>query len=71
MARLPVGKNQHTRTKLANDARDLQPIFVGVLDAAVGDVEGLAPSDFEDARGFVGFAGAIFDRAARAHLALR
>ena len=71
MARLPIGQDQYARTKLANHARDLQLVLVGVLDASVGNVEGLPPSGFEDAGCIIGFACAIVDGAARAHLALR
>src|SRR5271157_1390202 len=71
MARLPVRKNQHARAHFANDARDLGAILEGVLDAPVRNVERAPPTDFEDARRLVRFARAIFDRAARAHLALR
>ena len=56
---------------MANDTRDFQPVVVGVLDPAVGNIERLPPAGFENARRFVGFARAIFDGAARAHLALR
>src|SRR5208337_3959542 len=71
MSRLPIGKNQHARAQFANDARDLDAIFEGVLDAAVGNVERVPPTDFEDARRLLGLAGALLDGAARAHLALR
>src|ERR1039458_3126401 len=71
MPRLPIGKNQHARAQLTNDACDLNPIAKDVLDAAVGNVERSPPTDFQDARSLVGLARPVFNAAARAHLALR
>ena len=70
MAGLPVRQNQDSRPQLANDARDFQPVVVGVLDPAVRNIQRLPPAGFEDASRLVRFARAIFDRTARAHLAL-
>ena len=39
MPALPVGKNQHARTQFAEHTRNLESIFPGVLDAAIGNVE--------------------------------
>src|SRR5271165_3886948 len=71
MPRLPVRQNQHAWAKLADDARNLEAVVVGVLDAAVRNVEGRTPTDLEDARGFGGLARPVFDCASGAHLALR
>src|SRR5579864_8932323 len=71
VTRLPIRKDQHARTQFTDDTRDLDPIAEGVLDAAIGDVERLAPTDFQDARRLAGLARAVFNGAARAHFALR
>jgi hypothetical protein len=71
MAALPVGKNQHSRTLLAEHADDLQAILPGIFDAAVGKIEGVAPGNFQDARRLRRFKGAVFGAAARAHFTLR
>jgi hypothetical protein len=71
MAAFPVGKNQHARTLLAEDADDLQPVLPGVFDAAVRYVECLPPCDFQNSRRLGRLARAIFGRAAGAHFALR
>jgi hypothetical protein len=71
MATLPVGKNQHPRTLLAKHADDLQTILPGIFDAAVGNIERVTPGNFQDARRFRRFAGAVFGGAARPHFTLR
>src|SRR5664279_135690 len=71
MTRLPVGKNQHARAQLTNDARDLDPIAKGVLDPAVGNIERSPPTDFQDARCLIGLTRPVVNAAAGAHLALR
>src|SRR5450631_834789 len=71
MAPLPVGKNQDPRTLLAEYAGDLQAILPGIFDAAVGEIERMAPGNFQDARRVRRFAGTVFGGAARPHLALR
>ena len=71
MACLPVRKYEHARAQLADDARDLEPVGEGVFDTAIGNVERLPPTNFQDARSLVGLARAVFNGAARAHLALR
>src|ERR1035441_5592045 len=70
MARLPIRKNQHAWAELTNDARDLDPIAKGVLDAAIRDVESPPPTDFQDARCLVGLTRPVVNAAARAHFAL-
>src|SRR5208337_4427090 len=71
MAALPVGKNDYARALLANDAGDLDAVGVGVLDAAIGNVEGFAPCDLQNTRCFGGFGGAALGGAARSQFALR
>src|ERR1017187_3145739 len=71
MARLPIRKNQHARAQLTNDARDLDPVAKGVLDATIRDVESPPPTDFQDARCLVGLTRPVVNAAARAHFALR
>src|SRR5215469_8182441 len=64
MAALPVGKNHHPRLLLANDARDLNSVGVGIFHSTVGNIERLPPCDLENACGVGGFASATFRRAA-------
>src|SRR5208337_5596797 len=71
MAPLPERKNQHPRTLLAEYADDLQAILPGIFDAAVRNIESVAPGNFQNARCFGRFAGAVFSGAARPHFALR
>src|ERR1039458_8813789 len=71
MASLPVGKNQHPRPLLAKYTDDLQTILPGIFDAAVGNIERVAPGNFQDARCLCRFARAIFNVATRPHLTLR
>ena len=71
MAALPVGQNHHARALLANDARNLDAVGVGVFDPAIGDVERFAPRDLQNARRVGGFAGAAFGGTTRAQFALR
>ena len=40
---LPVRKDHDTRTGEADHANDLQTVLVGVLDPAVGNIEGSSP----------------------------
>src|SRR5260370_28589455 len=70
MAALPVGKNQHTRTLFAKHAGDLQAILPGVFDATVGNIEGVTPGHFQDARRLRGFSRPVFGGAARSHFTL-
>jgi hypothetical protein len=71
MATLPVREDQYPRTLFANYARDLQAILPCIFDAAVGNIERVAPGNFQDASRLRRFASAIFSRAARPHLTLR
>src|SRR6266481_971740 len=71
MAALPVGKYQHPRTLLAKHADDLQAVLPGIFDAAVGNIEGVTPGNFQDARRLRRFARAVFGGAARPHFSLR
>jgi hypothetical protein len=70
VAALPVGKNDDAGTQATKDGGQLEAIFEGVLDVAVGEVEGFAVGDVEDAGGGVGFGFAIGGGAAGAGLAL-
>ena len=71
VAAFPVGKNYHTRSLLANNARDLDAISVGVFDAPIGNVERFAPGNLQNAGRVGGFSGAAFGRSARAQFTLR
>jgi hypothetical protein len=71
MPSFPVGENQHPRTLFAEYADDLQTIVPGIFDAAVGDIEGVTPGNFQNACRFGGFTGPVFGGAARAHFTLR
>ncbi len=52
MAALSVGEDDDAGTQAAQDCGDLEAVLVCVFDAAVGDVEGIAPGDAQDASGF-------------------
>ena len=71
MAALPVGKNDHPRSCLANYCGQLYAVLPSVLDAAVWKVEGAPPTHAKNLGRVIRFAGAIFCRAPRSHLALR
>src|SRR5208282_942273 len=71
MATLPIGKNEHSRTLFTKYASDLQTILPGIFDAAVGNIERVAPGHFQDARRLGRFAGAIFGGTACPHFTLR
>ena len=71
MPSFPVGKNHHSRPLLAKHTNHLQPVFPGVLDPAVGNVESFPPRDAENLSRVGRFLGTIFGGAARSHLALR
>ena len=70
MARLPVGKNDDAGAKLAQDAHDGDAIFKRVCDCAIREVERLTPANAENARGFLGLAGAVVGGAASSGFAL-
>ena len=55
---------------MADYARNFQPVFPSVFDAAVGDIERLPPGNAQDFRRLCRLACSIFCRAPRAHLAL-
>jgi hypothetical protein len=71
MTPLPVGKNQHPRTLLSKYADDLQTILPDIFDAAVGNIEGVAPGNFQDARRLLRFTRPVFSGPARSHFTLR
>ena len=71
MACLPVGKNHHARAQKPEHAHDLQAVFKGVLDVAVGQIEGPPPAHTQNPRRLAGFAGAVFCGAARPGFAAR
>ncbi len=71
MPPLPVRQNDHPRPRLPNHGGDLQPVLVGVLHAAVGNIERPPPTHAQNPGRVVGLARAIFRRAARPHLAPR
>ena len=70
VAGFPVRENDDTWTQFADNAGDFEPVFQGVGDCAVGQVEGLAMGCAENAAGLFGFGGAFFGRPAGAGLAL-
>src|SRR6476469_3957641 len=70
MAALPIGKDHDARLLLADDARDFEPVFPSVLDASVGNVERVAPTDFQNLCRGVGLTGAIFSSAAGAQFSI-
>jgi len=67
---LPVRKNDDAGTKAAEDCGELEAIGEGVLDVAIGKIEGFAVSDVEDARGCIRFSFAVGGGASCAGLAL-
>src|ERR1700722_2097220 len=71
MPSLPIRKNDHSRTRFANDAGHLQPILPGIFYAAVGKVERPSPADSKNLGGVICFAGAIFCGAPGPHFSLR
>src|SRR5579864_377348 len=71
MPPLPVGKNDHSRTRLTNHGSDLQSVLPRVLDSPIGNVERPSPAGTKNLRRIVGLALTILGRTARAHLAAR
>ena len=71
VATLPVRQDDDPRTQPAQYGGQLEAVFVGVLHVSVGQVECLAVSDVEDARGCVSLGLALVGRAAGATLAAR
>jgi hypothetical protein len=70
MTALPVGKDDDAGTQAAEDGGYLEAVFEGVLDVAVGEIEGFAVGYVEDAGGGVGFGFAVGSGASRAGFAL-
>ena len=70
VASLPVGEDDDSGAEAAEDGGDLEAVFEGVLDVAVGEVEGFAMGDVEDAGGGFGFGLALGGGATGAGLAL-
>ncbi len=52
----PVGQDDDAGAEEAKDGGDLESIFQGVLDVAVGQIESFAPGDAEYLGGFGGSA---------------
>ena len=48
MTPLPVGQDDHARPKLAKHTHNLQTVLIGVLDAAVGNIQGFAATTLSD-----------------------
>ncbi len=71
MPSLPIRKNHHARTHLADYACHFKPILPGIFDAAIGNIESAPPACAENPCCIGGLAGAILCRAACAQLALR
>jgi hypothetical protein len=59
VATLPVGEDHDARAEAAQDGGDLEAIFQGVLNVAVGEIEGLAMGDSEDCGRRVGFGSSL------------
>ena len=70
VAALPVGKDDDAGAQTAEDGGDLETVLEGVLDVAVGEVEGFAVRYVEDACGIVGFGVALGGGATGAGLAV-
>src|SRR5690348_455846 len=69
MAAFPIGKNDDSRTRSTNHARDLQSIYPAVLDATVRNIECFAPASLHELCGLVGFALTIGGGPASSHFA--
>src|SRR5216683_7421342 len=65
MPSLPIRKNHHARTHLADYACHFKPILPGIFDAAIGNIESAPPACAENPCCIGGLAGAILCRAAR------
>src|SRR5271170_7103920 len=70
MAALPIREDDDARTKAAEHRGDLEAIGQSVLDVAVGQIEGFAVGDVEDAGGCVRFGFPVGSGAAGAGLTL-
>ncbi len=69
VASFPIGKNDSFGTKLPDNGSEAELVLAAGLDVGVGDAEGATPTDTKDLRGFGGFFGASFGRAAGTHFA--
>ncbi len=67
---LPVRENHDARTQAAKHSRDLEPVLIGVLNVAVGQIKRLAVGDVEDASCGSGLGCAVGGGAASAGFAL-
>src|SRR5262249_8785585 len=70
MAPLPVRKNYHPRSLLAQYTRDPEPVLPGIFHAAIGNLQGMAKAGLQNCCRIGGFPGAILGGAACSHLAL-
>src|SRR5512133_331667 len=70
MASQPIGKYEDSRAPLADDSHDFKLVLPGVLHPAVRDVQGSAPTYFQNPCSFSGFALPIVHGPARSHLPL-
>src|SRR5437868_425985 len=71
MTSFPVRKNYNARLRPADYSCDLQAIDPCVLDASIGNVECLTPSDTHKPSSFAGLAFTVRSRSARSHFATR
>jgi len=67
VAPFPVRQNHYARPLRPDDSRNFQAIFKGVFDAPIGDIERLAPRDFQNAGGVGCFTGTVFGSAPCSH----
>src|SRR5215472_6965453 len=70
MEALPVGQYDDARPHLADHTSKFQAVLPCVLDPPVGNVEGPAPEDAQDASRVRGLTLAIFGGATRPHFTL-
>src|ERR1043166_495235 len=71
MPALPVRQDHHPRALLANRARNLEPIFPGIFDASIWDIERLPPAHLQNARRGFCFLLPLTLGSARPHFAAR
>src|SRR5947209_6538699 len=70
MPSLPVGQNHHARTLLPDNARNLHPVLVCVLHAAIRNIKSMAVRHLENAGSFGSFARTVCGSPACSHLSL-
>ena len=70
MAALPIGEDDDAGTQTAEHCGDFESVLEGVLNIRVGQVEGFAVRDFQDASGFGGLGGAFLGGASGTSFAL-